>query len=503
MIGREKEAEILRIFHAEKWKVGTIARQLGVHHDVVRRVLAQAGQAPGRQFVRPSMIEPYVALIVQTLENYPTLRASRLYEMARQRGYPGGPDHFRHLVARYRPVPAAEAYLRLRTLPGEQAQVDWGHFGKLAVGRAERTLWGFVMVLSYSRRIFLGFYLGNRMAQFVRGHVEAFEAFGGVPRVLLYDNLKSAVLERVGQAIHFHPMLLELAAHYRFEPRPVAVARGNEKGRVERAIRYIRESFFAAREFSDLADLNARAASWCERVAAERLCPEDRSRRVGEVFAEERERLLVLPDNPFPCEEREQVDVGRTPYVRFDLNDYSVPHTYVRRTVEVHASLESVRIVAGATKVIATHARSWGKGEQIEKPEHVAELLAFKRAARHHRGLDRLHHACPHAASFFAALAERHQNLGAATTALTKLLDLHGAAALDDALGGALEAQAPHLAAVRQLLEQARHAQRQPPPIAVALPEDPRLRDIIVHPHPLTTYDQLRTENENDHDPER
>jgi hypothetical protein len=100
-------------------------------------------------------------------------------------------------------------------------------------------------------------------------------------------------------------------------------------------------------------------------------------------------------------------------------------------------------------------------------------------------------------------LAERHQNLGAATTALTKLLDLHGAAALDDALGGALEAQAPHLAAVRQLLEQARHAQRQPPPIAVALPEDPRLRDIIVHPHPLTTYDQLRTENENDHDPER
>jgi len=183
--------------------------------------------------------------------------------------------------------------------------------------------------------------------------------------------------------------------------------------------------------------------------------------------------------------------------VRFDLNDYSVPHTYVRRSVEVHATLEYVRVVDG-TKVIATHPRSWGKGEQIEIAEHVADLVAFKRAARHHRGLDRLHHACPNAPAFFAALAERHANLGAATTGLTKLLDLHGAGAVDAALAGALKAQAPHLAAVRQILEQARHAQALPPPIAVVLPQDPRLRDIVVHPHALITYDQIRTESEND-----
>jgi len=335
------------------------------------------------------------------------------------------------------------------------------------------------------------------MANFLRGHVGAFEKFTGVPRVLLYDNLKSAVLERVGQAIHFNPTLLELAAHYRFEPRPVAVARGNEKGRVERAIRYIRDSFFAAREFTDLSDLNAQATAWCGQVAAERLCPEDRSRRVREVFGDERERLLALPDNPFPCDERAQLDIRRTPYVRFDLNDYSVPHPYVRRSVAVHATLECVRVVDG-TKVIATHPRSWGKGEQIEVAEHVADLVAFKRAARHHRGLDRLHHACSNAPAFFAALAERHGNLGAATTGLTTLLDLHGAGALDEALAGALQAQAPHLAAVRQILEQARHAHAQPPPIAVALPQDPRLRDIVVHPHALITYDQIRTEPEDD-----
>jgi len=502
MIPPERAGEILRLYHAEKWKPGTIARQLGVHHTTVRRVLAHAGQAPGLMSARPSMADPFIPLIRSTLEKYPTLRASRLYAMVRERGYKGGPDHFRHIVSLHRPQPLAEAYLRLRTLPGEQAQVDWGYFGKLKVGRAERALWGFVMVLSYSRHICLRFFFGNAMANFLRGHVAAFEGFNGVARVLLYDNLRSAVLERVGQAIHFNPTLLELAAHYRFEPRPVAVARGNEKGRVERAIRYIRESFFAARQFSDLDDLNTQAAAWCEQTAAERPCPEDRSRRVREVFADERDRLLALPDNPFPCQEREQIEVRRTPYVRFDLNDYSVPHTYVRRGVEVHATLECVRILAGGTKVIATHPRSWSKGEQIEIAEHVAELVAFKRAARHHRGIDRLHHACAHAAAFFVALAARHGNLGAATTGLTKLLDLYGAGAVDAALSGALQAQAPHLAAVRQLLEQARHAEAQPPPIAVALPEDPRLRDIVVHPHPLTTYDQIRTENENDHDTE-
>ncbi|MGH8656236.1 MAG: IS21 family transposase, partial [Gammaproteobacteria bacterium] len=102
------------------------------------------------------------------------------------------------------------------------------------------------------------------MNNFLRGHVEAFAFFKAVPRVLLYDNLKSAVLERVGEAIRFHPTLLELAAHYRFQPRPVAVARGNEKGRVERAIRFAREAFFAARPFRDLDHLNAQALTWLE-----------------------------------------------------------------------------------------------------------------------------------------------------------------------------------------------------------------------------------------------
>jgi hypothetical protein len=188
--------------------------------------------------------------------------------------------------------------------------------------------------------------------------------------------------------------------------------------------------------------------------------------------------------------------VRRWPYVRFDLNDYSVPYTYVRRAVVVYATLDAVRIVEGTT-VIATHVRSYDEGEQIETPEHIAELVAFKRAARHHRGLDRLHHACGNTAAFFAAVTARQGNLGATTTGLITLLDLYGASAVDAALGTALHAQAAHLAAVRQILEQRRHARAQPPPIPVALSE-PQLRDLVVHPHELATYDQIHTEPSDD-----
>jgi len=164
-------------------------------------------------------------------------------------------------------------------MPGDQAQVDWAHFGKLQIGRALRPLWVFVMVLSYSRRLFLRFFPGASMPFFVRGHVEAFADFGGVPRVLLYDNLKSAVIERHGDAIRFHPTRLEMSARYRFEPRPVAVARGNEKGRVERAIRYIREAFFAARGYADLADLNRQAGEWAATAAIDRSWVRHHARR--------------------------------------------------------------------------------------------------------------------------------------------------------------------------------------------------------------------------------
>ena len=276
-IDSELEAKILRYHHVEGWGVNTIAAQLHVHHSSVDRVISQAGMPKIERAARPSMIDPFLPFVTQTLTDYPTLSAARLFHMVRARGYTGCESHFRARISGLRPRRVPEAYLRLRTLPGEQAQVDWGSFGHLSIGRAKRPLMAFVMVLSYSRQVFLRFTLDARAASFAAGHVAAFERFSGSPRVLLYDNLKSAVLERKGRTIRFNPQLLALAAHYRFEPRPVAVARGNEKGRVERAIRYIRSSFFAGITFTDLDDLNDQAQRWCDGIAADRPCPEDGS----------------------------------------------------------------------------------------------------------------------------------------------------------------------------------------------------------------------------------
>jgi transposase len=422
--------------------------------------------------------------------------------MARVRGYPGGASQFRAHVAQLRPRRRAEAYLRLKTLPGEQGQVDWAHFGHVEIGRARRPLMAFVMVLSYSRQRFLRFYLNQRMENFLRGHVAAFDALAGVPRILLYDNLRSAVLERRGEAIRFHPTLLELSAHYRFEPRPVAPARGNEKGRVERAIRYARENFFAARRWRDLDDLNAQAAAWCAGTSAQRPCPEDPTRSVAEVFAEERAHLIDLPANPFPTDEQIEVSIGKTPYARFDSNDYSVPHTQVRRVLNLSASLTRVRILDGA-RVIAEHPRSYGKGEQIEDPGHLAALVAAKRAARHHRGQDRLAQAAPASQALLQQAAARGTPLPRATRLLVELLDAYGAAELERAIGEALANQVPHPNAVRQVLERRREQRDRPPPLPLTLADHDKARQVIVRPASLADYDQLDAEAEltDEHNP--
>jgi transposase len=245
--------------------VGTIASSLGVHRDAVRRAIeAERFRMPaGRP--RPSRLDPYVPFIRETLERYPRLRATRLWQMLGDRGCKISANQLRRVVAKLRPAPRGEAYLRLSVLPGEQAQVDWGCFGTVGAGAAKRPLSCFVMVLSWSRAIHAVFTLDQTLENFLRGHVEAFNYIRSIPRVILYDNLKSAVLERRGDAIHFHPRLLELCAHYHFAARPVSPARGNEKGRVERQIQYLRTSFFAARSFRDVDDLNAQFARALER----------------------------------------------------------------------------------------------------------------------------------------------------------------------------------------------------------------------------------------------
>lgn len=233
-ISKETEGEILRLFYAEKWRKNTIATQLGIHHSTVERVLSHNGVSPEELRVRASIVDPYIDFMKATLKEYPKLNATRLFHMVRERGYPGKVDHFRDIVARYRPREKTDARLRLRTLPGEQGQADWAHFGKIKIGNAERKLYGFALTLSWSRQMFLRFYVNQGTANFLRGHIDAFEFFNNkVPRAILYDNLKSVVLDRIGKAILYNPDILAFAGHYRYQPQPVEKASPEHKPLIE------------------------------------------------------------------------------------------------------------------------------------------------------------------------------------------------------------------------------------------------------------------------------
>ncbi|HEX9001170.1 MAG TPA: IS21 family transposase, partial [Blastocatellia bacterium] len=433
MISPEQIAAIRRLFFAEHWKIGTIAAELKLHPDTIRRALETERFQSRSQ--APLLTDPFLDFIGQTLTQHPRLRATRLLEMLRDRGFQGTIHQIRRVVRALRPV-SKEAFLRLSVLPGEQGQVDWASFGEVTIGRARRRLSCFVLTLSHSRAFYLEFFFDQSLENFLQGHVNAFADLAGAPRSLLYDNLKSAVLERHGDAIRFHPRLLELCGHYHYAARPCNPRRGNEKGRVERTIRYVRDSFFAARPFSTLEILNRQALDWRDRVTLERRWPGDDSRTVGEVYAEEKLRLLPLPSHPFETALIKPVRSGKTIYIHFDLNDYSIPHTMVGRALTLAASPTVVRLLDG-TAEIARHTRSYDRHQRIDDPSHTAALLEEKRKALGATAAGQLSHAIPNIEKFLDAAFGRGESPARQTTQLLKLLEDYGAQALAAAVAEA------------------------------------------------------------------
>src|SRR6266536_646043 len=449
MISPETRVQIRRYFFAEHWKIGTIAQALDVHPDTVRRAI-EVERFQHAEPLRPSILDPYLPFVREVLEQHPRLRATRLYQMIRDRGYSGSVEQLRRVVARLRPQPH-EAFLRLQVFPAEQAQVDWAYFGSVMVGRAKRQLSCFVMTLSWSRALYLEFFFDQTTENFLRGHVRAFQDWSGAPRVILYDNLKSAVLERRGDQIHFTPRLLELAAHYHFAPRPCQVRAGNQKGRVERAIRYVRDSFWAGRVFTTLAECNRQAWLWRDQVAHQRRWPGEDGRTVEQVFAEEQPRLMPLPLHPFHTDRMEAVRSHKTIYVRFDLNDYSIPPEAVDRPLTLVASDTTVRLLDG-TLEIARHPRTYDRQKQVLDPSHREAVLKLKRKAFHATPAGRLEQAVPESKTLLDLAFAQGESAGSQTAQLLKLLDEYGPAAFRRAIVEALERNTPRACSVAFLL---------------------------------------------------
>ena len=500
MISDEQVARIRHLFHAEHWKIGTLAAELGLHPDTVRAAL-NTDRFRSHPRLRDRLTDPYLNFLRETLQQYPRLRTTRLLQMIQPRGYTGSVSQLRRVVADLRP-PRREAFLRLRVFPGEQAQSDWAYFGEVRMGRARRRLSGFVLTLSYSRALWLEFFFDQSLENFLLGHVHAFHDWGGTPRSLQTDNLRSVVLERRGDAIHFHPRFLELSAHYHFATLPCRPARGNEKGRVERAIQYVRSSFFAARPFTTLEDFNRQALAWRDQIAHQRPWPGGDSRSVAQVFQEEKPRLLPLPAHPFSCELVRTVYADKTLWVRFDLNDYSVPPQALGRALTLVASPTTVRLLDGATE-IASHRRSYDRHEQIEDPAHRQALLERKRKALGSTASGRLAALVPESQTFLQAAFERGESAGRLTAQLLRLLDDYGLAELTAALREALEQQTPRLSSVAFILARRHRQRRQRTPLAVNLSRRPDLENLTVSDPSLEAYDDLTQDPEEDPDPEQ
>jgi len=496
MISPEVRVKIRSLFFAEHWKIGTIAAQLGVHPDTVRLAIESDMFRQGHRD-RQTLTMPYLGFIEQTLDEYPDLTAARLFEMIRTRGYQGSLRQLRRVIDGMRPT-KHEAFLQLQTFPGEQAQADWASFGTLKVGSTKRKLSCFVIVLSHSRGFWLEFFLDQFLETFLLGHVHAFEDWGGVARTTLYDNLKSVVLGRMGDKIRFHPRILELAGHYHFSPVPCNVRAGNEKGRVERLIRYIRTSFFAARRFRDLSDLNRQAMKWRNEVAYQRPHPEKKNLSVGDVFLEEKPLLLQLPAHPMETDLLRPTHSGKTIYVRFDGNDYSIPPQAVRKPLTLAVGSSLIRILDGSTE-IARHRRSYDRGQKVSDPAHIEALLAEKKKALTSTATGRLNILIPRAEEFLATAFQRGESVARLTRQLLLLIDLYGGDEVNAAVAEALEKSTASVSSLNYILNR-RHRNRRARLASVDLSRHPHLADLAVPTHKLEEYDELAKDTDDEDD---
>jgi transposase len=488
---REVEAEIQRLAHAEGWAVGTIGDQLGVHHDVVERVLDAEHAVAKERPPRASKLDPYKPFVLVVLEKHPRLRATRIFHMLRKRGFGGSAKTVRRYVATVRPRRQAEAYLVCERLPGEQAQIDWGKVGTLAVPGGVRVLWVFLMTLAYSRYRYAELVLDLGVETLRRSLRRAVCFFGGTPREWLFDNTKAVVIERFGEAKRFQRDLLELAAALHVMPRLCRPRRPTDKGGVERGIRDLKEAHFAGRTIRSIEQGNRELIEFVQEVVCERKHPTQRTRTVREVWEEERTKLLPLPVH-FPSTDLvTPVSVDKTASVRLATNRYSVPAAYEGRTLTLVADDTTVRVLDG-TMEVARHARSQGRDQRIDDLAHRRELAVQRRAAnaapvRHH-----LLAEVPELGILFERWVVRGRNVGAMTGRTKKLRELYGPEIFREAVLEMVAHETHDVGALALLCEQARRRRNQPVPLPLPLPA--HVIDVDVVSHDLAGYDRTDSE---------
>lgn len=482
----ETWAEIRRLGQIEKLSTSAIARRMNLSRPTVRHALAR----PHFQAVthkRRSKLDPFKGHIEAILREYPELSSVRLFEKLRALGYAGRSSILRTYVATLRPS-LRPVFTRVIVRPGERFEVDWAHCGDWPVEGGTRPLSCFVMVMSFSRMLFLEFVLSQKMELFLACHQHAFSFFDGYAAHGLYDNLKSVVLARHGSTLRFNAEYLDFAGFYRIQPLVCNPRSGHEKGRVESAVKYIRENFLAGRTFTSLVDLNAQACHWRDQIANQRLHASTRQTPL-ELFEQERPHLQRLPAQPYGALLTRTVLVHPDATFVFDTNRYSVPLSLAHRQLTLKADPHQLQLFSGQ-QLAAEHSRCWGCYQEILLPAHHQALTRKKRAAGRSLARAEFLTLSPEADPYLKGLVTAGAQPDRHIHDILALVRLYGKAEVCQALAQALGHGAFGSDYIRNLVIAARRRRRGPAPSPpLHLTHHPELLDLGVDEVDLSGYD--------------
>jgi len=485
MIDYELFCKIKHLHEHEKLTVAQMAAELALDPRTVRSRLAQERFSQRKSSPRASKLDPFKADIARMLEVYP-LSATQILQRIREQGFTGGYSILKDYVGSIRPQ-RRPAYLTLAFAPGECAQVDWGSFGSVPVGNTSRRLSFFVMVLCYSRMLYLEFTVSQSLEHFLACHQNAFHYLGCVPQRIMVDNLKSAVLRRIiGQAPVFNPKYLEFANHYGFTISACNVGKGNEKGRVENAVGYTKKNLLAGLAIPDFAAIGPAAKHWLETVANVRIHGETRKKPV-ELFEQERASLLRLPVNDFDIATVSQQRASSQFRITLDTNRYSVPAEYAGRALTVKTYPDRLCIYC-ENKLIAQHPRSYDRHQDVEDPDHPKALLAQRKKARDQKIFMRFLALSAKADLYYRKLQNRRMNPLEHVRKIVALSEIYGEAPLARAIEDAFFFEAFSCEYIANLLEQ--RTRFQPEPAALHLTRRQDLLDISLEQPDLSIYQE-------------
>jgi transposase len=461
------------------------ARALGLDIRTVAK-WANVEQFQARKgVVRVGKLDAFKGQIVRWLDTHP-YSAQQIYQRLCEAGYQGGRTIVKDYVHRIRPR-HQEAFLKLDFAPGEAAQVDWGEYGSIGVGSTRRRLSFFLMVLCYSRRLYLEFTVSQTSEFFLSCHENAFAAFGGVPSQIMVDNLKSAVLQRlIGVAPVFNPKYLDFSRHWGFEIKPCNVRSGNEKGRVENGVGYVKKNFLGGLELPDFAALQPAATLWMDTVANVRM-HESTHQRPMDRFEEERARLLRLNPAGFDLARVSTVRATKQFRVPLDSNHYTVPARYAGHSLTLKAYADRVCIY-DHDQLVVRHPRSMDRHQDIADPDHERQLLVQRKSAREQRLLVQFLAISARAQAYREGLEVKHVNARAHLRKILALADLHGKEAVARALDDGLELQAFSAEYIAHILAARRRIGEEP--AALQLTRRADLLELELPEPDLSIYDR-------------